>query len=91
MDIVLYEVVVEGRVQGVWFRRYTFNKAKSLGLKGFVENKLNNSVYIEVEGTLEELKEFVNWLQIGSPLSKVTSVNYSKKELKNYKRFEVRP
>ena len=82
--------MVKGKVQGVWFRRYTFNKAQSLGLKGFVKNKLNNSVYIEVEGTLEQLNEFVNWLYHGSPLSYVSSVVFEKDELKHYSIFEIK-
>ncbi|MCK4504019.1 MAG: acylphosphatase, partial [Candidatus Aegiribacteria sp.] len=32
------EITVSGRVQGVCFRYYTFETARSLGLKGFVKN-----------------------------------------------------
>ena len=89
MDKLLYQIKVKGRVQGVWFRKYTFQKAQDIGLKGFVENGLDGSVYIEAEGDLEQLDQFVNWLYRGPPLSKVTTVVYEKGLLKNYSAFEI--
>ncbi|WP_456424869.1 acylphosphatase [Lutibacter sp.] len=90
MEKVLYKIVVEGKVQGVWFRKYTFNEAIRLGLKGFVRNEINNTVYIEAEGNLVTLNEFVKWLYKGSPLSKVSTVTFEKSTLKHYKSFEIR-
>ena len=90
MDKILYQINVQGRVQGVWFRKYTLEKARSIGLTGFVKNEPDDSVYIEAEGDLEQLNEFVSWLHRGSPLSRVTSVEYEKGALENYDGFEVR-
>ncbi len=89
MEKVLYKIVVKGKVQGVWFRKYTFNEAVRLGLKGFVKNKINNTVYIEAAGTSTTLNEFIKWLYKGSPLSKVSTVTFETDELKNYKSFEI--
>jgi len=89
MKKVLYKIVVKGKVQGVWFRKYTFNEAIRLELKGFVRNEINNTVYIEAEGTLTTLNEFVKWLHKGSPLSKVSLVTFETSELKHYKSFEI--
>ena len=91
MEIVLYRIFVKGRVQGVWFRKYTFNEANRIGLKGFVRNDINNSVYIEAEGSLVQLNEFVIWLHKGSPLSKVSLVTFETSELKCYEIFEIKP
>lgn len=91
MDKLLYQIKVKGRVQGVWFRKYTFQKAQDIGLKGFVENDLDGSVYIEAEGDLEQLDQFVNWLYRGSPLSKVTAVNYKKGLMKKFNSFQIKP
>ena len=91
MDKLLYQIIVKGRVQGVWFRKYTFQKAQALGLKGYVKNDLDGSVYIEAEGDFKQLDEFVGWLYRGSPLSKVTTVDYEKGLLKNYSAFEIQP
>jgi len=70
-----YNIKVIGKVQGVWFRKYTKDKADELGLKGAVQNQPDGSVYIEVEASsAEKLKQFTEWLYEGSPLSKVDEV-----------------
>ena len=91
MGNILYQIKVRGRVQGVWFRKYTLEKARHIGLTGYVKNEMDDSVYIEAEGKLGQLNEFVDWLYRGSPLSKVTSVEHKKGPIKNYDIFEVRP
>ena len=50
-------IVVEGIVQGVGFRPFVYNLAKTLGLKGWVNNN-SEGVYIDVEGFDEELDKF---------------------------------
>jgi len=70
-----YQIKVTGKVQGVWFRKYTKDKADELGLKGFVKNLPDGSVYTEVEGIDEKsIREFLEWLHTGSPLSRVDTV-----------------
>ena len=41
---------VVGRVQGVYFRAFTRNQARRLGLHGWVRNDDDGSVYLEAEG-----------------------------------------
>jgi acylphosphatase len=45
-----YQITVSGKVQGVWFRKSTQDKARELGLRGFVRNQPDGSVYIEASG-----------------------------------------
>jgi acylphosphatase len=45
-----FQIEVFGRVQGVWFRKYTKQKADELGLKGWVRNGEDGSVLMHVEG-----------------------------------------
>ena len=90
MAKLLYQIIVKGRVQGVWFRKYTFHKAQDLGLKGFVKNDLDGSVYIEAEGDFKQLDQFIDWLYRGSPLSIISSVDYEKRPIENYDAFEIR-
>lgn len=84
-----YRITVIGKVQGVWYRKSTLNKAKELGLKGFVQNKVDKSVYIEAEGSEEQLKSLVSWCYEGSTFSDVKEVNYEIGELKNFEIFEI--
>ncbi len=86
-----YNIIVSGKVQGVWFRAYTKEKAQELGLTGWVKNNIDGTVEIEVEGDEDKLKEFLNWCWIGSPASKVTDVKYKEKEYTGeFKNFVIR-
>ncbi len=76
MKIINYSILVKGKVQGVWFRKYTRDKAVELGIKGYVKNELDKTVFISAEGTEEKLDEFITWLYEGSPLSQVNEVIY---------------
>ena len=84
-----YNIIVTGKVQEVWFRKYTFDKANELGLCGFVKNRPNNDVYIEVEGKSIILNNFISWLYTGSPQSKVEKVIYEVDKLEHFKRFTI--
>ena len=85
-----YKIKVRGRVQGVWFRKYTREAALTFGLRGFVENAPDGSVYLEAEGSPEELKRLLDWLQDGSPLSRVEEVSYEEGPLAGFSSFEIR-
>jgi len=87
-----YNIYVIGKVQGVWFRKYTQERATKLGLIGFVMNKNDGSVYIETTGKEEALKDFINWLEtIGSPLSKVDQVSIEiPKKAHQFTGFKIR-
>ena len=85
-----YKIRVSGRVQGVWFRKYTKDIAESLGLMGFVENAEDGSVYLEAEGSERDLKRLLEWLNEGSPLSRVEEISYQEGRLSGYNHFEIR-
>ncbi len=84
-----YKITVTGIVQGVSFRYYTQDKAKQLGLKGFVTNQANGTVYIEAEGEEKTLKLFEKWCYEGSPMSTVEKVEKIEGDLKNFDNFQI--
>lgn len=88
---VHYNIKVTGKVQGVWFRKYTKGKADELGLLGTVENQPDGSVYIEVESNdAKELQSFIDWLYQGSPLSKVSQVILDEDDsCKDFTQFDI--
>jgi acylphosphatase len=71
---LLYKIHVTGRVQGVGFRWSAAREAHERGIKGFVRNLPDGSVYIEAEGTAEQLNLFVEWCKRGPRYSVVESV-----------------
>jgi acylphosphatase len=56
---------VQGLVQGVGFRYAVISQARSLGLKGFVENRPDGSVHVEAEGPPEQLDRLEAFLRGG--------------------------
>lgn len=88
--ILQYKIWVKGRVQGVWFRKYTKEAAESFGIMGYVENSDDGSVYLEAEGKEQDLERLLNWLRDGSPLSHVEDVSYEEGELTGFSAFEIR-
>ncbi|MDX2189839.1 MAG: acylphosphatase [Bacteroidota bacterium] len=88
--MVHYNIKVTGLVQGVAFRKHTVNKARELHLFGFVKNMLNGSVYIEAEGTQDNINQLVDWCHYGPSYAKVDRVETEEGPLKNFDNFQVR-
>lgn len=86
------QITVNGKVQGVWFRKYTQEKANELELNGYVTNKSNGSVFIEVSGKKKAINIFTLWLEnVGSPLSKVSGIEILKLDIKKeFNSFDIR-
>lgn len=51
-----------GYVQGVGFRYYSVNKARTLGLTGWVKNCYDGSVEMEVQGPEEGIDLLIQYL-----------------------------
>ena len=66
--------VIQGRVQGVGFRQFTRQEARSLDIEGFVTNRPDGSVECLARGSLESMDQFQARLKKGPPLSRVESV-----------------
>ncbi|PKP01016.1 MAG: acylphosphatase [Bacteroidetes bacterium HGW-Bacteroidetes-9] len=90
MNIVNEIIQVNGRVQGVGFRYATQSTAISLGLNGYVCNKPDGSVYIEVEGTKEQIAVFIVWCKKGPSRAIVQEVRHFSGPLMNYQSFRIR-
>ena len=75
MDTRRVHVIVEGRVQGVFFRAHTRNEAIRLGLTGWVRNRNDGSVEALVEGDTAAVERMLEWFQQGSPHSKVAQIH----------------
>ncbi len=65
---------VFGRVQGVFFRASTAERARRLGLAGWVRNRTDGSVEVFAQGAPEAVDALVAWLHEGPPLARVVRV-----------------
>lgn len=81
---------VFGKVQGVFFRLATKAVADQLGVKGYVFNQADGSVYIEAEGDSFALDHLLEWCDEGPEHAAVERVDWEEGELKNYRNFEVK-
>jgi acylphosphatase len=68
------EVVVRGSVQGVFFRVETRDRARSLGLAGWVRNAADGSVEAAFEGDDERVESIVEWCRRGPAGAQVDDV-----------------
>jgi len=75
-------IIIEGRVQGVWFRDSTRNEAISLGISGWVKNRSDGTVEALAEGPEDKVKRLVLWFHHGPPYAKVTGVQENREEWK---------
>ena len=88
--IIHYDVKISGRVQGVGYRAFASKVARNLGLKGYVKNMMDGSVYIEAEGTREILDQFIIRCKAGPGWAYVEKVTKSEAPVQSYKEFSVK-
>lgn len=66
---------VHGSVQGVFFRVETRDRARSLGVSGWVRNLRDGSVEAVFEGPDEGVESMVEWCRRGPAGARVESVD----------------
>ena len=66
--------LVSGRVQGVWFRAATRERALALQLQGYAHNLADGGVEVVATGDEQALAALEQWLWQGPPLAKVAEV-----------------
>ncbi len=83
------KIKVEGRVQGVFFRQSTQEKANQLGIKGTAKNCDDDTVEIVATGTKEQLEKLVAWCWQGPPKAKVINVTSQELSLQTFNNFSI--
>jgi acylphosphatase len=83
---------VEGRVQGVGFRYFVLEHAKTNNLTGWVRNRIDDRVEVLAEGTRERLEILLDMLRIGPSRSMVSNVTLDWSESqKTFTHFSIMP
>jgi acylphosphatase len=65
---------ITGKVQGVWFRASTKERAEELGISGTAQNMKDGTVEVYASGNIDQLEKFQEWLAIGPPKAEVDAV-----------------
>jgi acylphosphatase len=83
-------VYVSGRVQGVFYRSSTLNKAISHNVTGWVRNLPDGRVEAVFEGDMEDVNMLIEFCKKGSRWAKVVNVEVFKEQYTGiYKDFRI--
>ncbi|XP_005561861.1 acylphosphatase-1 isoform X3 [Macaca fascicularis] len=75
-----YEIF--GKVQGVFFRKYTQAEGKKLGLVGWVQNTDRGTVQGQLQGPISKVRHMQEWLETrGSPKSHIDKANFNNEKV----------
>ncbi len=88
--LVTYSIIVSGKVQGVFYRQSTREKATTIGITGTVENLSNGEVKIIVTGTKEQIETLILWCRQGPPKAIVTTVEIAELPLQSFGQFSIK-
>ena len=89
LELIVAQVVVSGRVQGVCYRAFTKEAAVKLGLGGWVRNLPDGGVQAEIEGPREKIEKLLVQLRIGPPRASVTDLNVTWKSATGHAGFVI--
>ncbi|MBI9053876.1 MAG: acylphosphatase [Bacteroidales bacterium] len=81
---------IYGQVQGVGFRYSALQKANEIGVCGFVKNRTDGSVYMEIEAEPELIEEFIYWCKHDPSWSRVDEVVVVDIPFNHYTNFGVK-
>ena len=83
-------IIVKGIVQGVGYRFFALRQAQNCRLKGWVRNRPNGNVEIEVEGEQDQIDAFIEELKAGPRFAQVTDVVVTWKDYKDkFSSFDI--
>lgn len=69
------QLLIRGRVQGVYFRAAAMREARRLGITGWVRNRPDGCVELLAEGEEDAIKELSSWANHGPSSARVDHVD----------------
>jgi DNA ligase D-like protein (predicted 3'-phosphoesterase) len=82
--------VLRGDVQGVGFRAATRDRARELGVTGWVRNGDDRAVLVHAEGTEKGVGEMLSFLGEGPPLARVADIEVERVKVEGHEQFAIR-
>ncbi|WP_305041612.1 acylphosphatase [Geoalkalibacter sp.] len=90
MKQVRARVRIEGRVQGVSFRYHTRDRARQLGLGGWVKNLADGAVAAVFEGDEPSVRTMLDWCRQGPAAARVDRVELALEDADGeFQSFEI--
>ena len=89
-ELTRAHVWVSGRVQGVFFRQETFERARGARLSGWVRNLPDGRVEAVFEGEAAAVDDLVRWCHGGTDWSDVHDVEVAREDPEGLDGFEIR-
>ncbi len=83
------KIKIKGKVTGVFFRKFIFDNANSLNLKGYVKN-INNDVEAVISGPEEKVNKLIEMCAKGPSGAEVDNVIVEDIKEEEFKEFEIR-
>ena len=80
---------VRGRVQGVFFRASCAERARALGLGGWVRNASDGSVEAAFEGDPDAVASMVDWCRHGPSGARVDAIEVHEEQPKGERTFDI--
>jgi len=77
-----YSIKISGIVQGIGYRYFVLNKAKKLGITGWVRNLDTGGVEINAEGPEKQMEDFVDAIRTQHPWAQIKGIELEKSEIK---------
>ena len=82
-------LLIKGKVQGVYYRKTAQEKAKELNITGWVKYISGERVEIMATGSEEKIKEFIEWCKKGPDKAVVTNVIVTPLSEEQFEDFSV--
>jgi acylphosphatase len=74
-DVIARHCFVSGRVQGVFYRASARQKATEFGVAGYARNLADGRVEVLAVGDVAAVESLIDWLWIGPPSARVSTVD----------------
>ena len=88
MDTI--QIIISGKVQGVWFRKSTKEKADEFKVSGTVQNLTTGQVKVIAQAEDNALNALIEWAKVGPKYAEVRSIDIEPvDEPPQFRKFEI--
>lgn len=88
--MIAVNLVIHGRVQGVFYRDWTVRNARELGLTGWVRNCADGTVEALLQGDQAVVGEMIERMRSGPPRAHVERIDERSGETETHEGFSRR-